>query len=95
MTVFKFNLNSLVKALSQSVYAFLEIMTPFCNWGKIINELDPDLQFIFEKLTQNINQAEPYFQIFPFYYQTNTALREYKEKRYILIWKSPLNLNKT
>ena len=41
------------------------------------------------------NQAEPYFQIFPFYYKTNTVLREYKEKRYILRWKSPLNLNKT
>ena len=26
------------------------------------------------------NQAEPYFQIFPFYYETNTELREYKEK---------------
>ena len=27
---------------------------------------------------------DPYFQIFPFYYETNTALREHKEKRYIL-----------
>ena len=27
--------------------------------------------------------AEPYFQIFRFYYETNTALREYKQKRYI------------
>ena len=41
------------------------------------------------------NQAEPYFQIFPFYYETNTALREYKEKRYILIWKHTFDLNKT
>ena len=30
-----------------------------------------------------------------FYYETNTTLREYKEKRYILRWKPPLNLNKT
>ena len=44
---------------------------------------------------RDCNQAEPYFQIFPFYYETNTALREYKEKRYILRWKPPLNLNKT
>ena len=28
---------------------------------------------------RNYNQAEPYFQIFLFYYETNTALREYKE----------------
>ena len=41
------------------------------------------------------NQAKPYFQIFPFYYETKTTLREYKEKRYILRWKPPLNLNKT
>ena len=43
---------------------------------------------------RDCNQAEPYFQIFPFYYETNTALREYKEKRYILRWKPTLNLNK-
>ena len=24
---------------------------------------------------RNLNQAEPYFQIFPFYYETNTVLR--------------------
>ena len=41
------------------------------------------------------DQAEPYFRIFPFYYETNTALREDKDKRYILRWKPPLNLNKT
>ena len=33
---------------------------------------------------RDCNQAKPYFQIFQFYYETNTALREYKEKRYIL-----------
>ena len=44
---------------------------------------------------RDCNQAEPYFQIFPFYYETNTALREYKEKRYILRWKPPLTGNKT
>ena len=44
---------------------------------------------------RDCNQAEPYFQIFLFYYETNTTLREYKEKRYILRWKPTLNLNKT
>ena len=44
---------------------------------------------------RDCHQTEPYFQIFPFCYETNTALREYKEKRYILRWKPPLNLNKT
>ena len=44
---------------------------------------------------RDCNQAEPYFQIFPFYYEINTALTECKEKRYILRWKPPLNLNKT
>ena len=29
---------------------------------------------------RDCNQAEPYFQIFSFYYETNTAHREYKEK---------------
>ena len=29
---------------------------------------------------RDCNQAETYFQIFPFYYEKNTALREYKEK---------------
>ena len=41
------------------------------------------------------NQAKPYFQIFPFYYETNTALSEYKEKRHFPRWKPLLNLNKT
>ena len=31
--------------------------------------------------------------IIPFYYKTNTALREYR--RYILRWRPLLNLNKT
>ena len=44
---------------------------------------------------RDCNQAEPFFQIFPFYYETNTALREIKEKRYILRCKPQLNLNKT
>ena len=44
---------------------------------------------------RDCNQTEPYFQIFPFYYETNTVLREHKEKRYILRWKPPLKLNKT
>ena len=33
---------------------------------------------------KDCNQAEPDFQIFLFYYETNTALREHKEKRYIV-----------
>ena len=41
------------------------------------------------------NQTEPYFQIFPCHYETNTALREHKEKRYILRWKPPLHRNKS
>ena len=44
---------------------------------------------------RDCNQDEPYFQIFPFYCETNTALTEYKEDRYILRWKPPLNLSKT
>ena len=44
---------------------------------------------------RDCNQVEPCFQIFPFCYETNTALREYEEKRYILRWKPPLNLSKT
>ena len=44
---------------------------------------------------RDCNQAEPYFQIFPFYYETNTTLREYKEKPYILRWKPPLSIFKT
>ena len=44
---------------------------------------------------RDCNQAEPHFQIFPFDYEANTALREYKEKQYILRWKPPLNLKKT
>ena len=50
---------------------------------------------ICSKHLRDCNQAEPYFQIFLFYYETDTALRKYKEKRYIPRWKPPLNLNKT
>ena len=31
----------------------------------------------------------------PLYFEKNTTIREYKEERYILRWKFPLNLNKT
>ena len=44
---------------------------------------------------RDCNQTEAYFQVLLLYYETNTALREYKEKQYILRWKPPLNLNKT
>ena len=50
---------------------------------------------ICSKHLRDCNQAEPYFQIVLFYYETDTALRKYKEKRYIPRWKPPLNLNKT
>ena len=42
---------------------------------------------------RNCNQAEPFFQIFLFYYETNTSLREYKEKGYILRLKPSLYSN--
>ena len=58
------------------------------------NRLNSTGRICLEQL-RDCNQAEPYFQIFPFYYETNTALREYKEKRYTLRWKPPLNLNET
>ena len=32
---------------------------------------------------RDCNQAEPYFQIFPFYYETNISLRKYQEKKHI------------
>ena len=38
---------------------------------------------IFSEQIRDCNQAEPYCQIFPFHYETNTAFTEYKEKRYI------------
>ena len=44
---------------------------------------------------RDCNQAEPYFEVFSFYYEKNAALRESKEKQNILRWKPPLNLNKT
>ena len=44
---------------------------------------------------RDCNQTKAYFQILLLYYETNTALNEYKEKQYILRWKPPLNLNKT
>ena len=40
---------------------------------------------------------EPYFNIYPFSYEENTYLREFKERRYIINWKpqflsiNPLN----
>ena len=61
-----------------------DVKTPHSSTGRICSEH-----------LRGCNQAEPYFQIFPFYYETNTTLREYKERRYILRWKPPLNLNKS
>ena len=43
---------------------------------------------------RDCNQTKPCLQILPFYYESNTVLVEYKEKRYILRWKTPLKLNK-
>ena len=64
-----------------------------------INQMSKTLIIALVGYAQNVfrdcNKAKLYFQIFPFYYEKNTALREYKRKRYILWWKPPLNLNKT
>ena len=38
---------------------------------------------------------EPFFQIYPFYHEKDHYLRDYKEKRFIIKWKPPLNINKT
>ena len=71
---------------------------------KLINELDPDLKFIFEKLTTDINfldinikSVDDHFfsQIYPFYHEKDYYLRDYKKNRFIIKWKPPLNINKT
>ena len=40
-------------------------------------------------------KIEPFFQIFLFYHEKDHYLRDYKEKRLIIKWKPPLNINKT
>ena len=40
-------------------------------------------------------KVEPYFQIYLFYHEKDYYLRDYKEKRFIIKWKPPLNINKT
>ena len=40
-------------------------------------------------------KIEPFFQIYPFYHEKDHYLRDYKEKRFIIKWKPPLNINKT
>ena len=40
-------------------------------------------------------KIEPFFQIYPFYHEKDYYLRDYKEKRFIIKWKPPLNINKT
>ena len=45
-------------------------------------------------MTIECNQTKLYFEILPLYNEKNTALREYKNKRYIIRRKPPLNLNK-
>ena len=46
---------------------------------------------ICSKHLRDCNQAEPYFQIFSFYYETNTALREYSQMETSI--KSQSNVN--
>ena len=40
-------------------------------------------------------KIEPFFQIYPFYHEKDYYLIDYKEKRFIIKWKPPLNINKT
>ena len=40
-------------------------------------------------------KIEPFFQIYPFYHEKDYYFRDYKEKRFIIKWKPPLNINKT
>ena len=40
-------------------------------------------------------KIEPFFQIYPFYHEKDYYLTDYKEKRFIIKWKPPLNINKT
>ena len=37
---------------------------------------------------------EPFFQIYPFYHEKDYYLRDYKQKRFIIKWKPPLNVKK-
>ena len=41
------------------------------------------------------SKSEPFFQVYPFYHEKHHYLRDYKEKRFIIKWKPPLNINKT
>ena len=36
-----------------------------------------------------------FFHIYPFYHEKDHYLRDYKEKRFIIKWKPPLNINRT
>ena len=40
-------------------------------------------------------KTESFFQIYPFYHEKDHYVRDYKEKRFIIKWKPPLNINKT
>ena len=40
-------------------------------------------------------KIEPFFPIYPFYHEKDYYSRGYKEKRFIIKWKPPLNINKT
>ena len=44
---------------------------------------------------RDCSKIEPFFQIYPFYYEKDYYLRDYKGKRIITKWKPPLNSNKT
>ena len=47
------------------------------------------------ELLRDCKKIESFFQIYPFYHEKDHDLRDYKEKRFIIKWKPPLNINKT
>ena len=44
-----------------------------------------------EHLRTCSKMKEPYFNIYPFLYEENKSLREFKERRYIMNWEPQLN----
>ena len=44
-----------------------------------------------EHLRDCSRMKEPFFRIYPFFYQNKKELREFKEKRFIMSWKPQLN----
>ena len=44
---------------------------------------------------RDCTKIELFFQIYPFYHEKDHYLRNCKEKRFIIKWKLPLNINRT